>query len=148
MIRPAESYLGRRPFAAVSDWKGGGGFRFCTLDAPLFDERGKINDGVSFSDLAAHVYFTETGEPLTNPPDGKTPLIGVHSETAIYLLYNGILKDKTPQGGNALTRAVLDGLPAHRGPKVIYGTSCRIGEARLRKEKITFRQIPYGLRVE
>jgi hypothetical protein len=73
--------------------------------------------------------------------------LGVHNGAAIYLLYNGILGDKTPQGGNFLTRAVLSHLPPHDGPKVIYGTSCRIGEDRLRAERITFKQIPYEVRV-
>jgi len=43
----------------------GGGFRFCELGEPLFDEGGKIRETVSFADLARHVYFTETGEPLS-----------------------------------------------------------------------------------
>ncbi|MCK7508157.1 MAG: hypothetical protein MZV70_31630 [Desulfobacterales bacterium] len=42
----------------------GGGFRFCELGEPLFDERGNIRSTVRFADLARHVYFTETGEPL------------------------------------------------------------------------------------
>jgi len=64
------------------------------------------------------------------------------------LLYNGVLDDKTAQGGNALTRAVLDVLPPHSGPKVIYGTSCRLGQTRMMQEQITFCQIPYALRAE
>lgn len=42
----------------------GFGFRFATLGEPLFDERGNIRKTVKFPDLARHVYFTETGEPL------------------------------------------------------------------------------------
>ena len=42
----------------------GGSFRYCELGEPLFDEHGKIRDSVRFADLARHVYFTETGEPL------------------------------------------------------------------------------------
>ncbi|HMA62774.1 MAG TPA: hypothetical protein VKP78_09015 [bacterium] len=79
---------------------------------------------------------------------GKSPLIGIHNNNAIYLLYNGILNDKTPRGGNALTRAVLEELPAHNGPKIIYGTSCRLGKVRLNQENIIFRQIPYDLRMD
>jgi adenine-specific DNA-methyltransferase len=45
----------------------GGGFRFCELGEPLFDERGQIKPSVCFADLARHVYFTETGEPLPDP---------------------------------------------------------------------------------
>ena len=35
----------------------GGGFRFCELGEPLFDEKGKIRETVSFPELARHVYF-------------------------------------------------------------------------------------------
>jgi len=124
-----------------------GGFRFVTLGEPLFDETGNIRADVRFADLAAHVFFVETGVPLPKRKNGRTPLLGAHNGVAIYLLFNGILGDKTPQGGNVLTRAVRDVLPPHDGPKVVYGTSCRIGPERLRRENITFRQIPYEVKV-
>jgi len=66
---------------------------------------------------------------------------------AVYLLYNGVLKDKRPEGGNVLTQAVLEELPKHGGPKVIYGTACRFSPARLKRENIVFKQIPYEIRV-
>ncbi|MFZ5760212.1 MAG: site-specific DNA-methyltransferase [Thermodesulfobacteriota bacterium] len=126
----------------------GGGFQYCNLGETLFDSNGQIAKTVPFIDLARFVFFKETGRPLPDTVSGKSPLIGVHDEIAVYLLYNGVLGDKTPQGGNALTRAVLDGLPPHDGPRVVYGTSCRVGLARLREEKVIFRQIPYELRVD
>ena len=125
----------------------GGGFRFCNLGSSLFDETGQIQEEIKFGDLAAHVYFSETGEPIPKRSTGKTPLLGTHNDTAIYLLYNGILEDKSPGGGNALTRSVLEKLPRNDGPKVIFGTSCRLGRGLLKREKITFRQIPYELKV-
>ena len=125
----------------------GGGFRYCTLGPTLFDEGGNIRSEVKFHELAAHVYFVETGEPIPKQVNGRSPLLGVQRGTAIYLLYNGVLKDKSPNGGNALTRSVLGELPRQDGPKVIYGTSCRLGKARLKREHITFRQIPYEVRV-
>lgn len=125
----------------------GGGFRFATLGEPLFDERGNIRNTVRFADLARHVYFTETGEPLPTGKKSTSPLIGISRDTAVYLLYNGILKDKTPDGGNVLTTEILSLLPKHDGPKVIYGTACRIGAERLRREGIIFKQLPYKLKV-
>jgi adenine-specific DNA-methyltransferase len=135
----------------------GGGYRFCTLGPTLFDSEGRIRAEVAFDELARHVFFVETGEPLPSEipeaqrrgkrANGKSPLLGVSRGTAVYLLYNGILKDKSPNGGNALTRAVLANLPPHNGPKVIYGTSCRVGPERLRSENITFKQIPYAIKV-
>ena len=77
-----------------------------------------------------------------------TPLIGTHEGKAIYLLFNGILGDRRPEGGNLLTLAVLQALKAvvpHAGPKVVYAEACRLGAARLAAERIVFRQIPYEL---
>jgi adenine-specific DNA-methyltransferase len=126
----------------------GGGFRYATLGDTLFDERGSIRATVRFSDLARHVYFTETGEPLSRHPRSRNPLIGVCKGIGVYLLYNGILKDKSPGGGNVLTTNILTCLPKHDGPKVVYGTACRIGSERLRRENIVFKQLPYKLRVD
>lgn len=126
----------------------GSGFRFATLDEPLFDEQGKIRNTVRFPELARHVYFTETGEPLTKQVKPTSPLIGKWNKIAVYLLYNGILKDKTPNGGNVLTLDALAHLPDHDGPKVVYGTACRLGAERLRLENIVFKQLPYRLKVD
>ena len=126
----------------------GGGFRYCALGPTLFDADGRIRGEVTFDELAQHVFFVETGEPLPKRASGKTPLLGVARGTAVYLLYNGILSDKSPEGGNALTRQVLEILPPHDGPKVVYGTSCRLGEERLWRGSITFKQIPYAIKVD
>ena len=123
----------------------GSGFRFCTLADPLFDELGNIRMGVKYPELAAHVYFTETGSPL--PAPATTPKLGVHDGKAVYLLFNGILGDKRPEGGNILTPEVLKGLPAHKGVKVIYGEGCALSDARLRRDNIVFKQVPYHIQV-
>jgi hypothetical protein len=77
----------------------------------------------------------------------NTPLLGVHRGTAIYLLYNGILGDKSAQGGNVLTRAILAELPAFDGSKVIYAAACLLGPDRLSASQITVRQTPKQIRV-
>jgi site-specific DNA-methyltransferase (adenine-specific)/adenine-specific DNA-methyltransferase len=125
----------------------GGGFRFCKLGAPLFDETGNICTTVRFADLARHVYFMATGEPLPRERVSKSPLIGAHAGLGVYLLYNGILGDRSTQGGNVLTRAILNQLPSHDGPKVIYCAGCLLGKDRLQTEQITIRQIPYDLNI-
>jgi site-specific DNA-methyltransferase (adenine-specific)/adenine-specific DNA-methyltransferase len=126
----------------------GGGYRFCVLGHPLFDQSGRVVSEVGFSDLAQHVFFTETGEPLTKLPNGKrSPLIGTHNGVALYLLFNGILGDKRTDAGNILTSAVLRDLPKHDGPRVIFGEGCRLGSDRLKRERITFKQIPYEIKV-
>ncbi len=126
----------------------GAGFKYCCLGESLFDETGQIAKSVSFSELSRFIFFKETGMPLPDEVCSKSPLIGTHNGTAVYLLYNGVLGDKKPQGGNALTRAVLADLPPHEGSKVVYGTSCRVGLVLLKKENVIFRQIPYELKVD
>lgn len=125
----------------------GGAFRYCELGDPLFDENGKIRDSVSFADLARHVYFSETGEPLPRERVKKSPFLGSCRGVGIYLLYNGILRDKSAGGGNVLTRAVLAELPPFDGQKVIYCAGCLLGKDRLQAERIVIRQTPYEIKV-
>jgi adenine specific DNA methylase Mod len=125
----------------------GGGFRYCKLDKPLFDETGKIGESVKFADLAAHIFFTETGKPIPKRTNGASPFLGTANGTGYYLLFNGILGDKRPDGGNVLTGKVLDSLPKHNGQKVIFGEGCRLGNARLKREQIIFKQVPYEIKV-
>jgi adenine-specific DNA-methyltransferase len=123
----------------------GGGFQFCRLSAePLFDADGQIRRDVTFAQLAEFVWFAETGTGFTGQAD--SPLLGVHEGRAIYLLYNGILKDRSVAGGNVLTGPVFDVLPKFAGPKVIYAAANRMG-ARTVREGITFKQTPYALEV-
>jgi adenine-specific DNA-methyltransferase len=134
--------------SASVEWQGGGGFRFCTLGEPAFDERGRIATDVKFATLAAYVWHFETGEPGNQTFD--QPLLGIHNGTAYYLLYNGILGDRRPAGGNVLTHDVLkaiNGVFPHAGPKVVYGETTRLGAARLGAEGIRFKQIPYDVKM-
>ncbi len=127
-------------------WQGGGGFRFYRLGETIFDEQGHINPAVKFQTLAAHVWFTETHLPYTPGASGETPLLGIHNETAYYLLYNGILGDKRPEAGNVLTARVLEDLSPYAGAKVIYGELSTLSVERLKHENITFKQVPYDIK--
>jgi adenine-specific DNA-methyltransferase len=123
----------------------GGGFQFCRLSAePLFTADGQVRPDVGFAQLAEFVWFAETGTGFAGPAD--SPLLGEHEGRAIYLLYNGILKDQSPAGGNVLTGPVFDRLPRFDGPKVIYAAANRLG-TRTAREDITFKQTPYALEV-
>lgn len=136
--------------SAAASWHGGGGFRYFTLGQPVFLADGVINPEIRFATLAAWVWYQETRTPWV--PDAgikPTPLLGVHEGTAYFLLYNGILGDRRPQGGNVLTSAVLaaiDALLPQAGPRVVFGESCRLSPARLKAAGIVFRQIPYDIR--
>lgn len=124
-----------------------GGFRYCELGESLFDKKGDIRETVTFADLARHVYFTETGEPLPRERVTKSPFLGECRSVGIYLLFNGIFDDKRANGGNILTRAVLDKLPKYDGQRVVYCAGCLLGRDRLRAERIIVRQIPYEIKV-
>lgn len=136
-------------------WHGGGGFGFYTLGESVFDASGGINPQVRFAALAGYLWHFETGEPAARHFD--SPLLGVHDGTAVFLLYNGILGDRKPAGGNVLTSPVLahlDQLLAAATPaglplparKVVYGETTRLGDQRLEEAGVTFRQIPYDIR--
>ena len=131
------------------DWQGGGGFSFYTLGAPVFDAEGHITTNVRFKDLAAYIWWLETKTATGVKIDSaQTPFIGEKEGVAYYLLYNGILGDRRPNGGNVLTSGVLAYLQEvqpHSGKKVIFGEASRLGLARLAAANIEFKQIPYEL---
>ena len=136
----------------IVDWQGGGGFSFYTLGSPVFDQNGFLNPDVKFADLASYVWWldTKTAYPTSQAP--TTPLLGVHNGVAYYLLYNGILGDRRPNGGNVLTMPVLRYLEetfphplGNDGKRVIFGEASRINQNRLDTLNIEFKQIPYAL---
>ena len=127
----------------------GGGFRYCRLGRTLLDADGRVNGDVPFADLARYVFLLETGVPAEKRPERTARCWASMGGAPVYLLYNGVLGDKRPAGGNVLTRAVLAALPPHpegTGPRVVYGEACRLSQATLDRENITFRHIPYSLR--
>ena len=134
------------------DWKGGGGFRFYQLGEPAFDLEGRIREGIRFPVLAAHVWFSETGAPWNGK--GKSALLGFHGERAFALLYNGILGDKTPKGGNVLTRETLAIINekiakkkcGFKGMLTVYGEASRLSAATLARKGILFKQTPYEVK--
>jgi adenine-specific DNA-methyltransferase len=128
------------------EWKGGGGFCFVKLGETLFDAFGRLNPKVKFADLAAFVWWRETKAPaIGRSIKATSPFLGVHEGRGLYLLYNGILGDKRPKGGNVLTPAVLASLPKHDGPRVIYAEATTYSPSSLARMNISFKQIPYAL---
>lgn len=134
------------------NWQGGGGFRFYRLGPPVFDEDGHIRADIRFPVLAAHIWFSETDRPWDGA--GDTPFLGIQDGRAIALLYNGILGDKRPDGGNVLTRPTLAIIreaiaakhPGFDGPLTVYGEQSRLSAPTLARESITFKQTPYDVK--
>lgn len=136
--------------SSAVNWQGGGGFRYFKLGEPVFEADGRINPAIRFTTLAAWVWYQETRSPWVPETEGEPgPRLGIHEGTAYYLLYNGILGDRRPQGGNVLTGpvlATLDEIAPHAGKRVVYGESCRLSPQRLKAAGIVFKQIPYDIR--
>ena len=130
------------------EWQGGGGFRFCRLGNPLFDEFGDVAAEVTFPDLAAHIFFSETGVPI--PQKAKSEYLGVFQDRAVYLLFDPA-HTETPReaAGNVLTPDRLDALPAppetFEGQRVIYAEGCTVSKDRLNRAGAVFKQIPYQI---
>jgi adenine-specific DNA-methyltransferase len=140
-------------------WKGGGGFRFFKLGEAIFDSEGRIKSDISFENLAAHIYFTETKTPMRSSKK-KSAFLGIHNDTAFALLYNGILGDKSIGGGNVLTHNTLNhimndidaaskkkGEPLSYNALVIYGEATRLTNVSLKSNNIIFKQTPYDIKV-
>lgn len=132
----------------AQNWQGGGGFRFYRLGPNVFDETGQIQPDIRFPILAAHIWFSETGTPYSGA--GDSPFLGAHKGAGLALLYNGILGDKSVNGGNVLTRKTLriirDAAGDFDGPMTIYGERTVLSDASLAEERITFKQTPYDVR--
>lgn len=131
-------------------WTGGGGFRFYRLGTPVFGADGALAPGIRFSALAAHIWFAETGQAPTKVPNG--PVLGADEDSAVALLYNGVLGDRRPQGGNVLTRQTLAIIREHLpvgfdGELVVYGERSALTAPSLIRERIVFRQTPYDVKV-
>jgi adenine-specific DNA-methyltransferase len=140
-------------------WNGGGGFRFFTLGDAVFDSERRIKQDISFENLAAHIYFTETKKPMPKRKKNST-FLGIHEGTAYALLYNGILGDKSADGGNVLTHKTLNHImndidTAAKKNKaeldynqlVIYGEAARLTYVSLEFNNIIFKQTPYDIKV-
>jgi len=133
----------------AQEWQGGGGFRFYRLGSTVFDDMGQLQPDIRFPTLAAHIWFSEFNHPWT-PPSAVSPFLGAHKGQGLALLYNGILGDKSVNGGNVLTRKTLaiirDAADGFDGPLTIYGERTVLADASLDAEGIVFKQTPYDVR--
>jgi DNA modification methylase len=128
----------------------GGGFRYCRLGTPLFNEFGDIDGAVAFPDLAAHVFFAETGAPIPAKARAGHAYLGKHGGKAVYLLF-APGQEGTPREafGNVLTPGALAALPpapeGFGGTRVVYAEGCTVAPDRLKAEGVVFKQIPYHI---
>jgi len=115
------------------------GFEYCELSKPLFDEAGQIEETCDFDQFATYIYFTETQTNL-DPNTVAHNFIGEYAETEYYLLY-------TKKGTNVLNKAFLSKLKKTPNAKVIYADRCLLDDETMEKYNISFKQIPYEVKV-
>lgn len=140
----------QRGVSQDTGWHGGSGFRYCHLGVPLFNEFGDIDAAVNFSDLAAHVFFVETGAPIPSKASGETSFLGKHGGKAVYLLFTPGQEGAAREAmGNVLTPDALNNLPAlpegFEGVRVVYAEGATVSPERLNAEGVVFKQIPYQI---
>ena len=143
LVVEGQDHLG---ITSEAEWAGGSGFRFCRLGTPLFDEYGDIASEVTFPDLGAHIFFTETGSPIPHP--AQSELLGTHQGRAVYLLFDAAHPGSAREAsGNVLTPDRLASLPAppegFDGICVVYAEGCTVSAERLKSAGVLFKQIPY-----
>ena len=130
------------------NWTGGGGFRFYRLGAPLFNEEGLISREVTFKNLSAHIWFSETYSPIATGRTDTSAILGVHDDVAYVVLH------PESSSSEVLTSVVLRKLKEELELQgysdvkkiVVYGESCRMGDDRLREQGVVFKQIPYDVK--
>src|SRR5487761_1468091 len=136
---------------------GGPGHLISSTPSPPIQSPGHPSKNATDAPLPAQIrpqirqrnHLLETGVPAPKRPRKDCPLLGAHRGRAVYLLYNGVLGDRRPAGGNVLTSRILDALPPHpdgEGARVVYGEAVRLSDATLARANVTFRQTPYSLR--
>ena len=92
----------------------------------------------TYEELATYVYFTETAMNIDKSML-KNPFVGKNDDISYYLIYAG--KDK-----NDLTRDKIAQLKLS-GPVVVYADRCLVDENELKEKEITFKQIPYEIKL-
>ena len=115
----------------------GGGFQYCELTEPLFDDFGLLNDKVSYSVLAKHLYFTEFGVAASEEFMKKEEnFIGSFSYVGLYLFLD-----------QRFTRDKLASLDQDSFEElIVYADSCSVTEEELREHSITLKKLPFDIK--
>ncbi|MAS44350.1 MAG: hypothetical protein CML46_15680 [Rhodobacteraceae bacterium] len=101
---------------------------------------------MTFPDLAAHIFFSETGSPIRER--AASEFLGLHRDRAVYLLFDPALAQEPREAaGNMLTPDRLAALPTppggFQGERIVYAEGCTVSPDRLKANGVVFKQIPY-----
>ena len=114
------------------------GFEYCELERPLFNSNGQINEECTYIELASYIYFTETQTNIDKQVI-RDPFIGESKDSVYYLIYKS-------KGKNDLTRSFISKIKLDKNV-IIYADRCLVDEDELKEKGITFKQIPYEIKV-
>jgi adenine-specific DNA-methyltransferase len=113
-------------------------FSYLSLNGELFDSKGFINKKAEYADLAAYIFFTETGK-YANVNDIVAPFIGENKGSKYFLFFKGI-------NDNVLDANVLKTLKEYAGDKIVFADKVLLDPDELARHRINFKQIPYEMR--
>jgi len=135
----AKDITAERVKRAIKEYGYNGGFEYCELDKPLFDETGHIETTCDFNQFATYIYFTETQRNIDKKDiDGN--FIGEDVNTEFYLIY------KEPKMNN-LDKSFIKKLRKTEGKKIVYADRCMLDDETLTQYNIVFKQIPYEVKI-
>ena len=114
----------------------GGDFSFYELGAPLLVE-GDLNPDVPLERVREYVWFTETGQPFSNPTSAHPYFLGRHEDASLFFVFE-------PDRVTSLDRDYLASIPIECAASsyVIYADTCLLSDEELRSLNITFKKIP------
>jgi adenine-specific DNA-methyltransferase len=116
----------------------GGGFRFQSLGAPLFDEFQYLNPAVGLAAIRDYVAYQEgiPVEACTPPESARHPYwLGEANGQRVFFCYE-------PARVTALDLDLLAELVQSPGPTLIYADQLALGEDFMRRHKLRFKKIP------
>ena len=114
----------------------GGSFSFYELGAPLLID-GDLNPDVPLERVREYVWFTETGQPFSNPTSAHPYFLGRYDDASFFFVFE-------PNRVTRLDRGYLASIPPECAASsyVIYADTCLLSEDELRSLNITFKKIP------
>jgi len=135
----AKDITAERIKRAINKYSYKDGFEYCELGKSLFDGEGKIDNACTFKELANYIFFTETQVNIDTRKITSN-FLGSSTDTDYYLIYKG-------RGQNDLDKKFLGSLRESNNKRVIYADRCLLDEEIIQKHNITFKQIPYEIKI-
>ena len=137
----AETITAERVKRVINGYGGkegtGGSFAYYTLGEPLFtgENREYLNEAVGQDKIRSYIWYTETRSVLSEHDVPDDTFLGVHNNTAYYLIYH-------PQQLTSLSFDTLAAINVAAGQYIIYADNCLISKETLSGYNILFKKIP------